>query len=384
MMTTTARLVVVVVVLAGTCLCGTVVPVSGGDEECVADVRPFETTALPLWLKAHTTSSHNCTGDPCACRGEFGFNTKDQHTTLYGSADVAHLLQFVGQLSECTPQQIEDWATTIQGFQNTTGFYELTPGEFTTGFQPWHSTGYAASALALLGAAPRYRNQVYHEFANNTKEWLPTYEALLHAFPSAGCDSVHSCAHKMVAIPAVLALESGTKSEPVLDFLNWWFVWLTENMDPTTGTLCPPLQRDIHGPGVCLGAGAAVHFLLNFQQRYPWPYAEQLWPFARSLQQDNGFWSAPTSWLNLDGIFQMTRSPWDTPLNNTQGTRAACVKFATAAAALLNDKSTILSPPLINSTHFLPGLTGALGECERAFPGMLCSHRKWSCCAPFP
>ena len=109
----------------------------------------------------------------------------------------------------------------LSGFQNTTGFYNLTLPEWTTGFQPWHSTGYAASALYLVNASPRYarvcvracvdsfffgggapcrhcahtrlawdgryHNQVYHAFANNTKEWGPAYDALLHALPSAVC-----------------------------------------------------------------------------------------------------------------------------------------------------------------------------------------------------
>jgi hypothetical protein len=51
-----------------------------------------------------------------------------------------------------------------------------------------------------------------------------------------------------------------------------WFVWVSSNADPATGTLCPPAQRQQHGPGVCLGAGAAIHFVLNFAGRYPWPY----------------------------------------------------------------------------------------------------------------
>ena len=47
---------------------------------------------------------------------------------------------------------------------------------------------------------------------------------------------------------------------------------MSSNVDPATGTLCPAAQREKHGPTVCLGAGAAIHFVLNFAGRYPWPY----------------------------------------------------------------------------------------------------------------
>ena len=160
-----------------------------------------------------------------------------------------------------------------------------------SGFQPWHATGYAASALFLLGAPPRYNNTYYAALAANSSAWEPTLDALLNTEPSQvpiveygahrahsahvqrvslthtrthahththtpmtyththvpqiiitcflprrsrhraaanarrllylqGCSSIHGCAHKIVAIPAVMSTETGG-AEKYMDFLNW-------------------------------------------------------------------------------------------------------------------------------------------------------------------
>ncbi|EDQ89338.1 uncharacterized protein MONBRDRAFT_25402 [Monosiga brevicollis MX1] len=350
-----ASMAVLLVLLAVLSAAGAVrgVGATGGQgaEAGVGTNRPslirFEQELLPQWLAQHAIGP----------LGQYRFAVSEKEPHFYGITDVVHLLHFVNQLQNWTAEQRAHVADQIQGFQNSTGFYRLAGLETTScGYQPWHASAYGASALALLDTRPRYNNTLYAALARNSSTWAPTFDALYNVDPGLGCGSIHDCAHKIVAIPAVLTAESGLTVYG--DFLTWWNNWLFAKLDPVTGALCPAAQKALHGEGVCLGSGAAAHFMLNFENRYPWPYPNATRSFALSQQLASGLWSPPTSWLNVDGVFLATRSNssyLDQDAAHWPAVRKACTTFVAAAAALLNNATLVLGELSLISTHSLPG-----------------------------
>ena len=83
--------------------------------------------------------------------------------------------------------------------------------------------------------------------------------------------------------------------------------------------------------------------------------ATQTRDFALSQQLDTGLWSPPTSWLNLDGVFQSTRANADPSSERWADVRSACGRFLPAAAAILNNETEVRGELGLLSTHSLPG-----------------------------
>jgi hypothetical protein len=126
----------------------------------------FETEILPLWLKRF----HVAGGAP----HEYSFFPRPHNTqpTIYGSADVLHILYGVNQLNLSTADKVA-WASHVNSFQNASGFFTLAAHEG-GGWEPWHVTGDASAALHILGATPARRNALYNRIASEPALW---YEA---------------------------------------------------------------------------------------------------------------------------------------------------------------------------------------------------------------
>eukprot|EP00052_Salpingoeca_macrocollata_P009390 m.74131 g.74131 ORF g.74131 m.74131 type:complete len:361 (-) comp17077_c0_seq2:35-1117(-) len=336
----------------------------------------FERSVLPKWLDSHALEN-------AATHGNYSFFPAaiQPSTSAYGSADMAHLLYFTGQLESLPASTMTNWAVHINSFQNSSGYFS-TPDGGLCGFQPWHATAYMSSALALLNATTRFPNAYYRALAaQNATVWHSVFDPLLLPHSPAGCDSIHACAHKITSIPATLVLRNATAAH---EFVAWWFQWVENNLNVSSGTLCPADQAKALGNGVCLGAGAAIHFVYDALDRAPWPLRAKVQEFALALQQSNGLWSGSSlaNWLNLDGVMQATHDVSATP--HPDLAQQACARFLPAAARILNSWPLTEAEFAPKGTHGLPGAVAAVAQCAQVFPQLVQTQRSWRCCGPFP
>ena len=112
-------------------------------------------------------------------------------------------------------------------------------------------------------------------------------------------------------------------------------------------------------------------------------YPERLVDFALSLQSSAGAWSdtAPDALgsLTLDGVFQVTRGAAEA-LSRRDDARASCERLLDLTAAKVNRWDGFA---FANTSHQLPSIVAAAGECARAFPDLLRTDRPWTCCARY-
>lgn len=350
------------------------------------DFRNFESTVLEQWIEQFKASEAVPASDYA-----YSFFPHDRSTSsLYGTTDVLNIRYLTNTLNLSTGEA-DAYAAHINSFQNeTTGFFDTLPEESLAGFQPWHSSGYATSALLLINRNAARQNQYYQSVARNESAWGPTFLPLLEGpfpVPGVGCDSVHSCAHKLVAVPAVLLMANFTPRPTLQPLLDWWFTTMESHLDNTTGEWCPP-QQHVASVSACLGAGMAVHALYNAVNR-PWPLPSVVRDFALGLQGAAGvpgLWAdSLNNWLNLDGVFQAARAANATggPELHTR-VRGACDAFLALAAEVLNNATAVLDTSplargggLSKDTHGLPGVVTAVAECAKWFPDLVVTARPW-------
>ena len=155
--------------LLGTALIAAVGVTTPTDASTPSSFVPFETEILPLWLERF----HVAGGAP----HEYSFfpDPHNRQPTIYGSADVLHVLYGVNQLNLSTAERAA-WVSHVNSFQNSSGFFTLEPHE-KGGWEPWHVTGDASAALHILGAAPAQRNVLYNQIAAEPALW---YDATNH------------------------------------------------------------------------------------------------------------------------------------------------------------------------------------------------------------
>lgn len=342
------------------------------------DLRRFESDVLPRWLDAFRAAAVSPQNEYA-----YSFFPHDNATnSLYGTTDVLNMRYLTNTLNLTAAQQ-DAWAAHINSFQNASGFFDTLLEEHLAGFQPWHATGYATSALLLIDRDSRVANTYYEAIARNRSSWEPTFVPLVqgpYPVPGADCGSVHACAHKLVAIPAVLVMSKHVAPAIVQPFVDWWFSMMGAHVDSATGEWCPPVQK-ASGVQPCLGAGMAGHALYNAARR-PWPNVQAVQSFALGLQGANvtGLWAPELgNWLNLDGIFQAARAANATGSGLQTDVRAACDAFLSVATPVLTNASAVFNPitGLAMDSHVLPGVVTAIAECAKWFPDMVVTLRPW-------
>jgi len=361
----------------------------------VHDFTLFESEVLPAWLSRFTVDYE---------KGQFSYDKGRARSSLYGTIYVINNLATTGRLSELTEADRDQWASQIDSFQNAEGWYNQSSGN-----SKYHAMGEATAALALLQRYPRYNNSEYESFAEaGEATWRVFYDGLYWNNGSGarpekdGCgSSIHGCGQVIGSYPSVLAYTTGTKHAA---FIHWWSNWLAEMTNSSTGTLLPKhsVPQDFYDS---LGGGMATHGIqlgvaAGDPKDYPFELAAPaaLFDFALSLQnKTNGVWieakhpitagELPSlGSITLDGIFQAVRSSEQLIRAGRQGkqeeVRHACdLLLATSAQQLSNMTLTLMKYG--GNSHSLPNVLAAVGECARAFPHLVKTARKWSCCARY-
>lgn len=334
------------------------------------DLTVFEKDVLPAWLKQFQLTDSS--GSPI---NQFSFLPNTNVAGVYGSADVIHLLYTVNQLN-LTKSENQLWIDHINSFLNDTGFFRLGKHE-SGGWEPWHVTGDATAALRLIDGYPARPNTLYESIAQNQSLWKPTFEPLIKVEPGAGCDHFHQCAHKAVAIPAMLSMTSANSTEKFKPFLDWLINYFDTNVDPSTGTWCTAKEKKKGRTGLlsCLGGSFAVH-VLHTGLNSTWPYNQTLQNFSLGLQDKNGGWSGWSGYMNVDGIFQAARLIPTSSKSLIESIRTACDNYLHEAVPKLNDKHGVLKD-LSENTHKLFASVAAVSECNKWFPEMIKTLRPW-------
>eukprot|EP00045_Choanoeca_perplexa_P013059 m.145871 g.145871 ORF g.145871 m.145871 type:complete len:364 (-) comp16225_c0_seq2:24-1115(-) len=346
---------------------------------CVAadtsyDFTEFEDNFIHQWLDLFTINAAN---------GTYSFLAKSSQAGVYGSADVLHILFVLDQFN-LTNDGKRAAAQVINGYQNTSGFFDLQAAEQHTGFQPWHATGYVNAALRLFDARSEYNNSVYRELIASPNDWQSTVDVLLNA--TDGCSSIWSCGHKLAAMVAVLSMEGALQDVPQANaFVDWWNQYLNSRVDRNTGQW---LVNPVWAPPAKEGLGGAFHlyFVYTWLQM-PWPFPNASMTTAASMQHD-GLWGGPTpSYIDIDGMYQVVRPAMalGTPEAEALASQA-CQQYLPVLHKALTSISTVLGPQLATNTHTLPALVGGVAECGKWFPDMVATRRPWKQCldyAPF-
>jgi hypothetical protein len=364
----------------------------------VHDFTLFEDEVLPAWLDLFTVA-HDA--------GKFSYQPKTSSQprpapSLYGSADVIHVLATTGMLSALNATTRDAWAAQVDSYQNADGFYN-----HSTSNSRYHAIGEATASLALLDRRPRYNCSEYEAFAEAGPDaWSALYTQLYFNNGTGvrpnrtGCgSSIHSCGQIIGSFPSVLAYTTGSKHAP---FVRWWSRWLANMTSAATGTLCPlnATRGDLFDS---LGGGMATHGIqlgiaAGAPHDYPFELAapRALLTFALALQnrssgawvkpRDDGTHPAPLGSMTLDGIFQATRASEQVARHggnaSAAAVRAACDLLLETSARQLANRSWTLGQ-YANDSHGLPNVLAAVGECARAFPRLVKTRRPWTCCARY-
>eukprot|EP00039_Didymoeca_costata_P022630 m.4888 g.4888 ORF g.4888 m.4888 type:complete len:401 (-) comp3127_c0_seq1:91-1293(-) len=357
------------------------------------DFTEFETTVFPQWLRLFQLK--NSTGE-FVNRYNYVPNIIPGvgKATMYGSSDVIHMLFAMGKLELLSTNDKAEWIAHLQSFQNETitcwstkkipcpgfakgtqfnGFWRLDPLE-QAGWEPWHSSAEAPSALLLLGARQLYRNLMYEEIASNQSLWIPTIQPLVNVSDDAGCDNFHSCAHKLIGLAAAVAMYNATSATNFSPFLHWMIGYLDEHVDKTIGLWCSSDDRK-HNLYNCLGGSFAAH-LFHTAMNASWPLSQAVQATSLALQNTSGFWRNGTGYMNIDGIYQATR-PLATNTSRKGAVSDACEAYLRTIHSVFADLKTMCKYNLCDNTHQLAASVAAISECQRVFPSLVKTNQIW-------
>jgi len=324
----------------------------------------FQAELLPQWLARFAVAGGSTVG-------AYSFLQGTGIPSLYGSADVVHVLTVVGELAGLSPSQRAQWAAHLNTFLNASGFFALQAVEGQTGYQPWHASGYGYSAFKLLAQFPAYP-PVWSQAIAAADEtvWNATMWAILT--DPAG---VWSRSHKLAAIPTTLLnADPGTNTTQYEAFFNWLWPFLNATSSPTIGYWCEP-PNPLPPSCMCLGGAFHVAFTHGCVHR-PLPNPWALLNTTLALQDPStGLWNgdAAPGYMDLDGLYtaarasvQLGRARWD-------DVRIMCQRYLAAAQRALSDAAVVLSPTGAygSSSHTLAAAVSGVAECGRWFPDLV-------------
>jgi hypothetical protein len=296
----------------------------------------------------------------------------DKSPTVYGSTDIAILYYILGLTNALTEAEKDDWAQTINSFQNSSGVYNPIPNEYSNGYIPWHTCGFAVSALATLGRSPQYDLKWAKDIAGaNQQIWFSTFDPLLTL--NVDGRGIWYAAHKIAAIPTTLIVTG--QSRDYTPFFNWFWSWLDSNVDPKSGYW---VRNPAWAPPDSTGFGGAFHIFFTYTcYKRQWLYLDSVINSTLELQ-GNGLWKGNTAgYPGLDGVYELARSSNKTVDHyRWKDIENACQKFLKIAEEQMNTEENLMK--LFGETHGLIGAVAAVAECQKWFPDMVVTSVLWS------
>ena len=172
-------------------------------------------------------------------------------------------------------------------------------------------------------------------------------------------------------------------------FLRWYFSYLREAVNASSGLWCTEQQIAKRGVLNCIGGSFHIDFVMQNVVLHPehappgtdasWAHPAAVLRNSLALQQGTGGWTPDgMAYLNVDGIYQATRPA--VQLGGAQSAAArwsdverACDRLMGLVTTALNNRARIMG----QISHNLPALVGAVAECAKQFPSMIRSKRPW-------
>lgn len=305
-----------------------------------------------------------------------------QGLSLYGVTDLVYAFHAVGLLDAMPATTRMEWATLINGLQDSqTGWYKTQPWEKQNQANwPWHSSHAAVETLRLLGGAPTHSMTAVHALLWNESAWAPWMETYL-----VNTTNVWGGSQQAQCLPGI-----ARSADPSLHFAfyDWVFAWLDEHVDESTGYW--PGQS--HDPVNQLGGAFHLYHLYSCFGR-EWRSPSHVVDAALASQAADGRWHPrgeprtpydhPSTCIDLDGVYALTRSArlvdpstpyrWD-------DVRSACARYLRTVVAELTNASLVLgmAPGSYGSnSHLLHGPLYAIAECQAWFPDLVKTTRPW-------
>jgi len=352
------------------------------------DVTKFETELLPQWLTQYTLP-----GTP----GNFSFHPNSSLPHPYAPSDVAHVLCFTDQL-KLSEEEKDSWESVINNFQREDGFFDNADTAGVEGGSLWHAAGYVTAGLSLIDRQPHRRNTMFEHIAATPSLWESTLHALLNVDSesppfniSSGCNSGYSCAQNVASLLSwFIQTNSSTGTiDSYAPFVRWYFSYLTEQADPNTGFWCTTEQQMKHGQINCVGGSFHIDFIFQYIVLHPafgegssapFPFPREQLNSTLALQRKHGGWSPNgRKYIDVDGIYQVTRPSLQLGKERWSEVELACEKLMALVTETLNNKTTLLGS-VSRTSHILPALVSSVAECQKHWPEMIKSVRKWKMC----
>jgi hypothetical protein len=282
----------------------------------------------------------------------------------YGTTDMLISLFITDQLS-LTEKEKDEWAEKINSFQNPkTGWYKKV---YTLHFKE-HTTAYAIAALNLIDRKPKYPLFWKYEILKDKKsmeKWIN----------SVTWSSIWNGSHVISGVPAALLMTGeGTK-----EFYEWYFNWLDCEVDKHSGfwrrgflhrvkILAKPNLHDMAG-------AFHMYYVYNYFKR-PWLYPDKAIDWTLKFQKNNGFWNGNVTYcVDLDAIYTMTRGSEILKGYREADIERSVKKYLANAENTLNDREFLFAK--YKNSHRLTGALCALAECQKYFPEMVKTKKKW-------
>ncbi len=289
--------------------------------------------------------------------GDYSYRPGSKKTDLYGTTDMVYLLYTMNMMDTLTAAQKEEWAATIQKFQNPkTGLF----GGNVTLHGAEHAAAYAVGALRILGAKPLYpMTSFVNKYGTPDK-----VEKLMRGLP---WDAIWSGSHIGSGIPSALINTGAIGS----DWTDAYFEWVDRETDPATGYVMlnsaggqkKKATRDE------LGGVFHFHYIYTYIGR-PLVYPERLIDTTISLQLPNGLYDGDVPYcIDLDGVFEIIRAfrQLDGKYREAD-VKASVEKNLAAITERVNDREFVMTR--YTDSHKIVGAIVALSEIQVLFPNM--------------
>jgi hypothetical protein len=347
------------------------------------DLRGFEGELLPAWVSQFELASPP---------GAFSFACAEAPPTphAYGTAGVVHALSVTGALElRYNASARAAMGAVGNAFEDaSTGYYRLSGGETTAGYQPWHSGGWVLSALRLLGVEGAHPPATAVAFAGGGPGvWEATLLPLLNGTalgPSGAPLTVWAASHKVASLPAQLIISQPQQwAVAYRPFFTWLWAFLAAQSSPQWGYWCqnPAVNPPPPGSTVCLGGAFHVAFVLACGGQ-PLPHPLQMLNATLALQDLNtGLWTPGPlpGYMDQDGIYVAIKASVQLGRARWPEVRRMCTAYVRAAAQALGSPEVVLGPqsPLGGTAHMLAGVVTPVALCAQYFPDLVLTLRPW-------
>lgn len=317
------------------------------------DLRPFVAELGPLLEEHRLDDGHYAR---VSRRTDVG---RSRAPDAYGVADAVNILYSVAEFP-AEPGRRAELVAALQSFQDpvTGAFHDPTHVRE-------HTTAHVSAALELLEARPVHPLR-FLEPLREPGEVSAFLDGL-------DWDRPWPSSHRGAGVAAALAVTE----DPPLEWLDEYFGWLDEHVDPTTGlwlrNRMQPLSED---PGLFANVGGSFHYHFNYLgMRRAMPHPERVIDSCLTILAEGGAGIATSSvsFKEIDWVFCVHRA-----LRQSGHRRAECEaalgEVAERVTTLLTDPA-YWSGEAFDDLHTAFGAVCTVAELQLALPGRILTGR---------